>query len=50
MQVTLKPFEARLVQQACERLCAHLNSLSVVMHCEDGDYVLQYACQPWPPG
>ena len=50
MQVTLKPFEARLVQQACERLCVHLNSLSAVMHCEDGDYVLQYACQPWPPG
>jgi len=50
MQVTLKPFEARLVQQACERLCVHLNSLSTVMHCEDGDYVLQYACQPWPPG
>lgn len=49
MHVTLKSFGPRLVQQACERLCAHLNSLSPVMHCEDGDYVLHYACQPRPP-
>jgi hypothetical protein len=50
MHVTLKSFGPRLVQQACERLCEHLNSLSPVMHCEDGDYTLHYACQPRPPG
>lgn len=50
MQVTLRAFGPRLVQQACERLCEHLNSLSPVMHCEDGDYTLHYACQPRPPG
>ena len=48
MHVTLKSFRSRLVQQACERLCHHLNSLSPVMHCEDGDYILHYACQPRP--
>jgi len=48
MHVTLKPFGPRLVQQACERLCDHLNSLSPVMHCEDGDYTLHYACRPRP--
>jgi hypothetical protein len=46
MYVTLKAFGPRLVQQACERLCDHLNSLRPVMHCEDGDYSLHYACQP----
>lgn len=48
MHVTLKSFGPRLVQQACERLCEHLNSLVPVMHCEDGDYTLHYACQPKP--
>lgn len=48
MRVTLKPFGPRLVQQACERLCDHLNSLASVMHCEDGDYTLHYTCQPRP--
>ena len=48
MHVTLKSFGPRLMQQACERLCEHLNSLSPVMHCEDGDYILYYACQPRP--
>lgn len=48
MHVTLKAFGPRLVQQACERLCDHLNSLSPVMHCEDGDYTLHYACRPRP--
>ncbi|MBC8449332.1 MAG: hypothetical protein H8D78_16410 [Chloroflexi bacterium] len=48
MHVTLKSFGTRLVQQACERLCDHLNSLAPVMHCEDGDYTLYYACQPRP--
>jgi len=46
MDVTLKAFGPRLVQQACERLCDHLNSLRPVMHCEDGDYSLHYTCQP----
>lgn len=50
MHVTLKPFGPRLVQQACERLCSHLNSLAPVMHREDGDYTLHYACQPRSPG
>jgi hypothetical protein len=50
VDVTLKAFGPRLVQQACERLCEHLNSLSPVMHCEDGDYTLHYACQSRPPG
>ncbi|HIE17291.1 MAG TPA: hypothetical protein EYP71_03750 [Dehalococcoidia bacterium] len=49
MHVTLKSFGPRLVQKACERLCDHLNSLAAVMHCEDGDYTLHYACQPRPP-
>lgn len=50
VHVTLKSFGPRLVQQACERLYDHLNSLAPVMHCEDGDYTLYYACQPRPTG
>jgi len=48
MHVTLKSFGPRLVQQACDQLCDHLNSLSPMMHCEDGDYTLHYACRPRP--
>jgi len=48
MHVTLKSFGPRLVQQAYDQLCDHLNSLSPVMHCEDGDYTLHYACRPRP--
>ena len=50
LHVTIKSCGPRLVQRACERLCAHLNSLAPVMHCADGDYTLHYACQPRPPG
>jgi len=50
LHVTLKPFGPRLVQQACARLCEHLNSLTPVMHCEDGDYTLHYAYLPRAPG
>ncbi len=50
LHVTLKPFGPLLIQQACERLCAHLNSQPPIMHCADGDYTLHYACQPRPPG
>jgi hypothetical protein len=50
LHVTLKPFGPLLLQRACERLCAHLNAQAAVMHCEDGDYTLHYACQPRPPG
>jgi hypothetical protein len=50
LHVTLKPFGPLLLQQACERLCTHLNAYPPIMHCEDGDYTLHYACQPRPPG
>jgi hypothetical protein len=50
LHVTLKPFGPLLIQQACERLCTHLNAHPPIMHCEDGDYTLHYACQPRPPG
>jgi len=50
MHVTLKPFGPLLMQQACERLCTHLNAQAPIMHCQDGDYTLHYACQPRPPG
>ena len=47
--VTLKPFKNPLLQRACELLCDYLNQLQPVMHCQDGEYTLRYACRASPP-
>jgi hypothetical protein len=49
MYVTLKPFKNRLLQRACELLCEHLNQHPSVMRCQDGEYILCYACRASPP-
>jgi hypothetical protein len=46
MSITLRPFKQQLMQRACELLCSHLNQQQPVMRCQDGEYILRYACSP----
>jgi hypothetical protein len=46
MLVTLKPFDNVVIQAAMVRLCERWNQKAAQMLCEDGVYMLQFACLP----